>query len=207
MPKNTFFNLPEEKKDRIIEIAIDEFSEYDYHKASISRIVKKAEIAKGSFYQYFEDKKDLYKYILLTAGEKKFSYLTHLVSSFTTMDTFQILRELYSGGVIFAKENPKLAIIGNNFVKNNDANFKEEMLGESTQKSNAFLGSILAKGIAAGEVDPKIDVEFVSYILTALSMSIGEYFIKEMQTNDYNDMINLSDKMIYIIENGIAKKN
>ena len=58
MPKETFFNLPEEKREAILDIVIKEFSDNDYKNVSVSRIVKRAGIAKGSFYQYFEDKKD-----------------------------------------------------------------------------------------------------------------------------------------------------
>ena len=59
MPKITFFNLPDEKRQLILDIAIDEFAENDFANVSISRIVARAGIAKGSFYQYFEDKDDL----------------------------------------------------------------------------------------------------------------------------------------------------
>ena len=59
MPKETFLNLPEEKRNRILDAAIQEFAANPYDVASISNIVRKVGIAKGSFYQYFEDKKDL----------------------------------------------------------------------------------------------------------------------------------------------------
>ncbi len=60
MPSQTFFNLPKEKRDTLIKIALNEFSANEYNSASVSRIVKETGIAKGSFYQYFQDKKDLY---------------------------------------------------------------------------------------------------------------------------------------------------
>jgi AcrR family transcriptional regulator len=64
MPNSTFYNLPLEKQNRIINSAIDEFISKPYTKTSIDRIVKNAEIPKGSFYQYFEEKKDIYLYVL-----------------------------------------------------------------------------------------------------------------------------------------------
>ena len=70
MPTTTFFNLPEEKKKRVINAAVDEFAQNGYTKSSITRMVNKAQIAKGSFYQYFEDKEDLYRHILKKAVEK-----------------------------------------------------------------------------------------------------------------------------------------
>lgn len=64
MPKQTFFNLPEHKKLRLIEAAEKEFIRVPLHEASIANIIKTAEISRGSFYQYFDDKDDLYEYLL-----------------------------------------------------------------------------------------------------------------------------------------------
>ncbi|MFG6115355.1 TetR/AcrR family transcriptional regulator [Halobacillus sp. MO56] len=64
MPKLTFFNLPEAKKQVLIQSAEKEFSRVPLFKASISNIVKAAGIPRGSFYQYFEGIEDLYFYLL-----------------------------------------------------------------------------------------------------------------------------------------------
>ena len=64
MPKKTFIQLPKQKRETITQVAIDEFANHGFDKASINRIVEGAHIAKGSFYQYFKDKKDLYIYFL-----------------------------------------------------------------------------------------------------------------------------------------------
>ena len=60
MIHTTFERLPEEKKDRILQSARAEFIRYPYEKTSINRILAEAEIPKGSFYQYFDDKSDLF---------------------------------------------------------------------------------------------------------------------------------------------------
>jgi len=64
MPKDTFFRLPDDKRDRILKGAKKEFYNCTFSEASINRIIKDAEIPRGSFYQYFEDKKDLYLYVI-----------------------------------------------------------------------------------------------------------------------------------------------
>lgn len=64
MPKTTFYNLPPEKKKRIFEAARKEFSRVPYNKASINQIIQDANISRGSFYTYFEDKKDLVQYMM-----------------------------------------------------------------------------------------------------------------------------------------------
>ena len=64
MPTNTFFNLPEEKKNKILKSANKEFARVPIEQVSIKNIVEDAEIARGSFYQYFKDKQDLFEYIM-----------------------------------------------------------------------------------------------------------------------------------------------
>ena len=64
MPKSTFFNLPDAKKKHIMDVAFEEFSKVPYQEISINDMIEKMDIPTGSFYQYFEDKKDLYFYVL-----------------------------------------------------------------------------------------------------------------------------------------------
>ena len=64
MPKPTFFNLPTDKKETLIDAAMKEFSRVPLFEASISNIIKEAGIPRGSFYQYFEDKEDVFYYLL-----------------------------------------------------------------------------------------------------------------------------------------------
>lgn len=60
MPTDTFFRLPEEKRGRILASAWEEFTAVPYAEASINRIVRASRIPRGSFYQYFADKNDLF---------------------------------------------------------------------------------------------------------------------------------------------------
>jgi TetR/AcrR family transcriptional regulator len=59
-----FYNLPTEKQERIINAAIKEFVQSGYEKASTNKIVKEANISKGSLFNYFNSKKDLYLYLI-----------------------------------------------------------------------------------------------------------------------------------------------
>ena len=64
MPTHTFFNLSNEKKDNIINAAKKEFCEKAFYDASINKIIKEAGISRGAFYLYFENKEDLFTYIM-----------------------------------------------------------------------------------------------------------------------------------------------
>ncbi len=203
MPKQTFLNLPEAKRERIVSASIDEFAEYYYHKASITRIVKNAGIAKGSFYQYFEDKKDLFKYIVEKIGEKKMEYLGPEMNNIDKSDFFQVIRSMYISGIKFAMENPRLQEIGNNFVKDNDMDLKAEILGDTIPKSNELFVTLINKGIEKGDIDSSIDARFAAHIITNLSIIMSDYFFNEMNGKDYMEIMQLVDKMLYILKEGI----
>jgi AcrR family transcriptional regulator len=64
MPKETFFNLPDSKRKAIIDVIQKVFLEKPTAKISVSDIVKRAEIPRGSFYMYFDDLEDMFDYLL-----------------------------------------------------------------------------------------------------------------------------------------------
>lgn len=64
MPEKQFFDLKAEKRNKIINAALDEFAQYGFNESSTNRIVKEAGIGKGSLFKYFENKEDLYFYVL-----------------------------------------------------------------------------------------------------------------------------------------------
>ena len=64
MCTETFLRLPEEKRTRFLNAAWEEFTSVRFVDASINKIVRRAGIPRGSFYQYFADKDDLFAYLL-----------------------------------------------------------------------------------------------------------------------------------------------
>lgn len=64
MPTSTFFNLPPPKREKLLHAAAVEFARKPYGEVSINRIIQAAEIPRGSFYQYFADKTDLFRHML-----------------------------------------------------------------------------------------------------------------------------------------------
>ena len=64
MPTATFFRLPEEKRKRLLDACWEELTRVRFTDVSINRIILAARIPRGSFYQYFEDKEDLIRYLL-----------------------------------------------------------------------------------------------------------------------------------------------
>lgn len=64
MASERFLRLPKEKQKAIYDAAIEEFIRMPFEKASINKIIQKAGISRGSFYTYFEDKRELLSFVL-----------------------------------------------------------------------------------------------------------------------------------------------
>ncbi|EQA5420255.1 TetR/AcrR family transcriptional regulator [Enterococcus hirae] len=64
MPKSTFLNLPNEKKQRLIEILLENFSARHISQVKVADIVEDMAMSRGAFYKYFEDLEDAYTYTI-----------------------------------------------------------------------------------------------------------------------------------------------
>jgi TetR/AcrR family transcriptional regulator len=59
-----FYGIDAAKQERIINAALKEFARSGYEKASTNEIVREADISKGSLFHYFNNKKELYLFLL-----------------------------------------------------------------------------------------------------------------------------------------------
>lgn len=64
MPSTTFYNLPAEKRERLLSAARAEFAQAPYEEASVNRMIRAAGIPRGSFYMYFTDKEELFRFLM-----------------------------------------------------------------------------------------------------------------------------------------------
>ena len=107
MPKPTFFRLPAARRDRLVHEAIVEFGNRAFSEASLSQMALRADIPKGSFYQYFEDKLDLYRWLLTEeVPRQKRDYLGETAPE---DDFWQRLEVVIERGIGFLVEHPHLA--------------------------------------------------------------------------------------------------
>ena len=79
MPTSTFLNLSKEKQNIIIEASNKEFKRVLLKDASINKIIKDANISRGSFYTYFKDINDLYIYTLSKYQDKFYEMLKETI--------------------------------------------------------------------------------------------------------------------------------
>ena len=217
MPKQTFFNLAEEKRQTILKLAIDEFADNDYKTASISRIVSKAGIAKGSFYQYFEDKKDLYLYLLELGQQEKAGFLQSHPPPDPQMGTFAYLRWLFNVGVRFELSNARLAKVAYRAYYG-DRPFFDEAMENAQAQANSFTQQLLQQGIENGDLREDMDVVSAAFLFNNMITELGNHILtrldidpSELDTNggtlfEREDAKRIFDSFMDILENGMGAK-
>src|SRR5258708_31869284 len=70
MPFERFEKLAPAKRERILEVAAQEFAAKGFEGASVNRILERAQMSKGAAYYYFADKADLFGAAVLYASER-----------------------------------------------------------------------------------------------------------------------------------------
>ncbi len=137
MPTQTFFHLPKSKQDKLIQAAKKEFSRVPLHEASIANIVKEAEIPRGSFYQYFEGKEDLYYYLLNEISEENNAQF-HLSLQENDGDIFEAFIDSFQFVVQGQKKQEHKKIFKNAFLNMNYKieNILANNLYEENRKNN-----------------------------------------------------------------------
>lgn len=70
MPKDTWWNLPADKRERVTRAAMAEFGARGFSVGSLNVVAREAGISKGSLFQYFEDKLDLFRWVCVEAASR-----------------------------------------------------------------------------------------------------------------------------------------
>lgn len=201
MPKDTFFNLPEEKQNMICQVALEEFVAHPFRHASINRIVRRAGIAKGSFYQYFEDKADLFLYLLQKAGEIKMRYLAPVLQEAHRYDFFTLLRELYARGLQMAIDHPQYAALGKRLLE--ERSLYAKIWAENAPAAEDFFRPWIEKAMAMGEIRSDLDPALLSWLITTLSGHLQEYYLEHVAPQYDQRMMETVDQFITFLRQGL----
>jgi AcrR family transcriptional regulator len=204
IPTETFNNLSKDKKDRIINAAINEFAEQDFEHSKLSRIIKDSKIPRGSMYQYFEDKLDLYIYIFGIIRDEKLVYMRDLLPNPEVLPFVELFRELYKRGIKFALDNPKYASIGLNLFKSRGLAY-EKLLKDNLELAKKFYVDYIETDKKLGRIDPNIDSGVFADLVLDMTSNI---VLDELEINDLEvstkKMMHRVDQIIYIFKKGIT---
>jgi AcrR family transcriptional regulator len=172
MPKTTFLNLDKKKKEKFLKNCFEEFAGLDYNTASISFIVQEMGIAKGSVYQYFENKKDLFFYLVDLAVEEREKYLI-TVKPEKFKNFFSWFNARMEQKLLFEKEKTLYnRFLQNFFLQRNDPDLKDKYL-KVRNKEYSYLEKIL-QYFSSG-LRKKIPIGPVAYLFMDLENHLSDF--------------------------------
>lgn len=203
IPKQTFFNLDEKKRNRIVECAIDEFADTNFDNAKLSNIIKNAQIARGSFYQYFEDKKDLYLYIMDIVKDRKLAYMHPIFSDPQDMSFLELFREMYIVGIKFALDNPKLVKMMAHLLTTKGDIYNDVMKNNlyiAIDMYSAFIERDKEKGIIKKDIDTLTFAQLV--VDMTINVTVNELDDVNKEFN-YEKMLERITQIMNIFEFGV----
>ena len=205
MPSQTFFNLPDDKKNRIIDAITDELGLHTYEHINIQNIIKEAKIARGSFYQYFVDKEDLYMHLIDVIKEQKLKFLAEDLKNIDGYNFIDLVKKLYDDGVKFAYKYPKYVKIMDFLLKNKNEIY-EKIIAENMIVAENLYADLIEKDKQEGLIREETDTRVFAKMVVQLTSNIA---IEELNLDDeegsYKKMLERNSKVLDIIKFGVMK--
>ncbi len=192
MPKETFFNLPEEKKQRIIDAAIDQFSKSHYSNVTIDAIVKGAGIPKGSYYQYFENKDDLYIYLFTDLGDAKIDLFQRLKAQITNITFKEYMMSYILELKKLESSNNQITHLKKEFLNECPQEIKKRILKVEMPKSIRAFNEVIDLYVDKGEFRAGLDTKIAAYI-TVMGIS-------NLENYDYSESEDVLSVLMKIID-------
>lgn len=194
LPTSTFHNLSDEKKSRLFDAALQEFSIRTFSQASINQIVRNAGISKGSFYQYFKDKEDLYLYVLGMVARGKVGLLSRIRETNPQADVFEVILRSTSAFLEQGEASPGVLEMGM-LMQLDTSEFIMKLRASSTQPFVELIERDKERGLIKPEVDAELLVQMLS------TFSVNEYV---RNIRDKERYLNNLSGAIQMIKAGVA---
>jgi AcrR family transcriptional regulator len=211
MPKETFFNLSEEKQGNVMRAAINEFSKHGFEKGNIGDIAKNAGVAKGSMYQYFENKRELFLYSVKWSLEllsKK--HQKYLVITDKEINIFDYLYESSRAIIIQMREERDLVIFIQDVFLGKYKSLMDESMEYMMKFSDEYTIQIIRQGKENGCIRKDIDDKLLCLFVTGVSYKFKEYIMnkarglgEDLIDEDFEAYDNEIKTLIELMKNGM----
>lgn len=196
--KESFQKISEEKRQRILDAAIIEFSEHGFDSANINNIARKANISVGSLYKYFDNKEDLFLTVVHVGVETLKSVLAKIMESRDTLETRieKIIRAIQ----VHTRSNVHLTKLYNEMATESRSNLVWKIVSDMENATAGLYTSFVKEAQKAGYVRPDIDANLFAFYLDNLFIMLQfsyacEYYKERMKIFVGDDVFN-NDELV-----------
>ena len=166
MPKNTFSQLPQEKKERLLRAAAALFADKGFNQTDVAEIAARAAVAKGSIYNYFESKHELYFHVCRDGLERSRQAVYGGLSP--DWGVIRQIEYIFRRGVEFTLCYPEYVKMYLNISSTGMEQFAEDMTLEVEKHTSDYLKGLIRRGRASGEVRTELDPRMGAFLINSL---------------------------------------
>lgn len=206
-----FNSLSPEKREKVFRAAVDEFASKGYRNASVNSIVKMARISKGSLFQYFRTKRDLFDGVVVMAVAEVKEYLKQVRERTAHMSFVERLGTLVRAGFRFIDEHPLLARIYFHLIQSGETPFGAERMLQLHKLSDEFMAELIRDAIERGEVRQDLDVERVAFLVNSLMETLLRAYYTEflasglgLYRGDTDELDRWVETFLQLVSKGMA---
>lgn len=179
MPTERFYRLPREKAEAIRTAALKEFKRVPLEEASINRIIRDADISRGSFYTYFEDKKEVLSWLMNDAVKEMKRFYVKVMSE-NGGDIWDLFERMLDAQLDMCVRDG-LAEVLTNVMKSNamaETFQLQHACGEAAEEANEYLARWLYQRCDKGKcsLDGKKFRDLLELQMLALMLAMKQYF-------------------------------
>lgn len=202
MPKKTFFSLLEEKRKRVTQVLIKYFAHYPYNKVDIEDVAKESQVSKGSMYQYFENKKDMYFFAISEAFARYMKIAEGV--NFEKTSFFDYIKkglEFYSK---FLLKDTNACLLIEKSALHDDSPFREEIEEMYHEKTREILKDIILKNQKAGFIRKDVDADLLVVFIEGASWNFKKALLRVAEEKGI-PLSQLPKKFIKKVQNSFLK--
>jgi AcrR family transcriptional regulator len=166
VPRPTWTNLPAEKRERVLAAAMREFGEHGFSAGSLNVIARDAGVAKGSLFQYFDDKLDLFRTVCEASSDTIVAAVAPRVMKLAaTGDLFAVLPEMLVVWVDYFADHPLERGVTAAINLEIDSEVRAAVRGVGHRHYLAVLRPLLEHARETGGLRPDSDIDVLLSLL------------------------------------------
>lgn len=169
MPRSQeqYDEIRKQKKQLILDTALELFAENGFHATSMSQVAKKAGVSKGLAYNYFESKQEILDEIIKTGFDSIYSHFDLNHDGILTRDEFEH----------FIRQSIHVISVNRRFYKLYTALIMQSDLTDSivekySNQSKTLMMMLSQFTASMGSKDPEGDMMVISSLIKGISMVI-----------------------------------
>lgn len=196
---DTFNKISGEKRQKILDVAIAEFSERGFESANVNSIAQKAGISVGSIYKYFENKENLFLTVIHFAVETLRDVLKEIMQNEDDLESRieKIIRAIQSR----TRDNVQLTKLYNEMTTENRSSLVWKIASEMENTTAGLYASFIKQAQEAGEVKDDVDPNAFAFFLDNLFLLLQfsyacEYYKERMKIYIREDIFDNDDLVV-----------